>query len=237
MDLIMCTSRGKNLESFMNHHHDNPLISTRFIVRSGSPILNLAKEATHIINHSPIPNSQIHVYFIAGLIEITEKITDTHYQEIIFNDSYFHTESTTIPIFQQCADIITTTNARPCFATITPMHIETWNNIRLQQNHTSYLLHHNQYESMQYNLNKATAAVNQRITELNIANNMQTPRLAQHCFYKPQSRKLFPKFRHHLLPDGIHLSNDLKEKWTETLALTISVNRIMSSPHIINHML
>ena len=55
MDLVMCTSRGKGLEDAVYSLPENPIINPHFIVRPGTPILNLTREAENIIAHSSIP--------------------------------------------------------------------------------------------------------------------------------------------------------------------------------------
>ena len=230
MDLIMCTSRGRGLEEAMLTLPENPLLNTHFIVRPGAQIRRLADEAHDIILKSPISSHCIIVYFIAGLCDITQKISDHHYQEIIFNDSFPEAPTRIMPLFTAASNTILNTGATPCFTTITPMHLQTWNTHRLNTHRTNYLLHHQHYDSMQSNLIKATAEINQHITEINITNNIQTPRLAQHTLYKPGAHSTTHRFRYHLLPDGVHLNNNLKQKWAQTLAETISINRINSSP-------
>ena len=50
-----------------------PYHQPHFFVHAGTPILDLTRVAENIIAHSSTPNSLIQVYFIAGLIDITEK--------------------------------------------------------------------------------------------------------------------------------------------------------------------
>ena len=109
-----------------------------------------------------------------------------------------------------------------------PVHLNTWNEHRLNIHRTSYLLHHNHYDGMQTNPIKAVTEINSLITELNISNHIQTPRLAQHTLYKPGQRRPTYKFRHHLLADGIHASDTLKNIWAKTLADTMSLNRFLA---------
>ena len=228
MDLVMCTSRGKGLEDALYSLPENPIINPHFIVRPGTPILDLTREAENIITHSSTPNSLIHVYFIAGLIDITEKIKDHIYEEVIFNESSESAPPRVMSLIYQSSKSILNTGATPCYATITPMHLNTWNEHRLNIHRTSYLLHHNHYDSMQTNLNKAVTEINSLITELNIRNHIQTPRLAQHTLYKPGQRRPTYKFRHHLLADGIHASDTLKNIWAKTLTDTMSLNRFLA---------
>ena len=160
----------------------NPIINPDFIVRPGTPILDLTWEAENIIAHSSTPNSLIHVYFIAGLIDITKKIEDHIYEKVIFNESFEPAPSCVMSLNYQSSKSISKTGATPCYATITPMHLNTWNEHRLNIHRTSYLLHHNHYDSMQTNLIKTITEINSLITELYISNHIQTQDLHNiHC--------------------------------------------------------
>ena len=116
----MCTSRGKGLEDALYSLPENPIINPHFIVRPGTPILDLTREAENIITHSSTPNSLIHVYFIAGLIDITEKIKDHIYEEVIFNESPESAPPRVMSLIYQSSKSILKTGATPCYATITP---------------------------------------------------------------------------------------------------------------------
>ena len=78
-DLIMCTSRGRGLEEAMLTLPENPLLNTHFVVRLGAQIRELPDEAHYIILKSPVSSHRIIVYFIAGLCDITQKISDHYY--------------------------------------------------------------------------------------------------------------------------------------------------------------
>ena len=83
MDVIMCTSRGRHLKKYFEHSINPPTI----ITRPGSSIHHLTEEAVSIIEKHDSEPENIHVYFLAGLTDITEKIADQNYQEVIFIDS------------------------------------------------------------------------------------------------------------------------------------------------------
>ena len=192
-------------------------------------ILNLIREAENIIAHSSTPNSLIHVYFIAGLIAITEKIKDHIYEEV------FSTNHSNQPHLVSChvphlpiIEIHFKDWRHPMLCNYHPHaheHLE-WTSTNIHR--TSYLLHHNHYDSMQTNLIKTVTEINSLITELNISNYIQTPWLAQHTLYKPGQRQQTYKFRHHLLADGIHASDTLKIIWAKTLTDTMSLNRFLA---------
>ena len=88
MDLVMATSRGKGLSEEFDLLPENPLINPIFSIHPGRSLAFLTDKAIEIITNSPYPTHTIHVYFIAGLIDLSEKITDIHYKEFICNDSY-----------------------------------------------------------------------------------------------------------------------------------------------------
>ena len=70
MNLLMCTSRGKGVKPLVNQHS---IVFDHIIIRPGKSITTLAKEAIKIIHASPLNPSEIHVYFPAGLIDVTQK--------------------------------------------------------------------------------------------------------------------------------------------------------------------
>ena len=86
MDLVMATSHGKGLseEFSLKIPTSTPIFSTH----PGRSLSFLTDKAIEIITNSPYPTHKIHVYFISGLIDLSEKITDIHYKEFICNDSY-----------------------------------------------------------------------------------------------------------------------------------------------------
>ena len=67
--------------------------------------------------------------------------------------------SVTVKKMSQSIDVISQDisymGAKPCFATIVPMSIRKWNETRLEQGFTDYLLHQAHYEEMQRNLDRA----------------------------------------------------------------------------------
>ena len=109
----MCTSRGKGLEDALYSLLENPIINPHFFVRAGKPILDLTREAENIIAHSSTPNSLIQVYFIAGLIDITEK------SNITSMNISFSTNHSNQPNLVSCPSC--TNNPNP-FQRLAPLH-------------------------------------------------------------------------------------------------------------------
>ena len=68
--------------------------------------------------------------------------------------------------------------AKPCFMTIPPCSIETWNLHRLTTGRTTHLSHHKHYEDMQPNLISVINEINKFIVSINSSNEMSTPFIA-----------------------------------------------------------
>ena len=86
-DLTMTTSRGRDPYEEMPLLPVHDTINPIFSLHPGSSFTFLTATTIEITNHSPYPNRNMHVYFIADLIDLSEKITDTNYREYICNDS------------------------------------------------------------------------------------------------------------------------------------------------------
>ena len=68
MDLIMVISRGRDLYEEMELLPGHNAINSIYSVQPGSFFTFLTEAAIEIINHSPYPNRNMHVYFVAGMI-------------------------------------------------------------------------------------------------------------------------------------------------------------------------
>ena len=129
MNLILATSRGRGLGPIIQREHPN----TRVVTRPGQKYAALANEAKQIIASVKEKNSEIHVYFLAGFTDLTTMVRKGRYQEVTFTESPQEAVNRVIGEVENAADIILTTGAMVCFATIIPGNIEVWNNTRLQQ--------------------------------------------------------------------------------------------------------
>ena len=79
--------------------------------------------------------------------------------------------------------------AKPCFCTIVPCSLRMWNETRLEQHKTSFLLHHTQYQDMQTNLITAICDINKYIIFLNTQNKMYIPYIADAIIYHGGPKK------------------------------------------------
>ena len=228
MDIILASSRGREMNSELRKIHpcpDNLLI--KFIPSAGlSSLAGLVPSFTGRGEAGSID----HVYFLAGLCDVTNMSFDDrwsyefgHYEEVIFNESPHEAVSRVQEIYRSVSESVTKANAIPCFSTIPPMSLETWNTIRLNQQKTSFLIHHRQYESMQENLINTIIDINRFIIHLNIANQMTTPYLASTILSNVPGRKM--RVHYSRFSDGVHPTQELNKKWAKKLNNAIRDNR------------
>ena len=166
------------------------------------------------------------VYVIGGLPDLTEKIRDRAYEEVIYNESTFTTTPKIIHTITTIADHIRHLNAIPCFATISPMSLDTWNNTRMQQGKTSYLLHHRQYPTMNYLLNETIMDINNEIMDINSGNNVITPNLAAQII-KKRGKDREHRIKYSKMVDGCHPTKDIITKWIQDLDRVTKSNRYL----------
>ena len=190
----MATSRGRGLNNFFN---EDPTIELH--IHPGKTLAFLTHKALqHIQRHKSTTEgtkNHIYVYFLAGITDITYRdYIPTHttdkgiihtYEEVIHINTPDETTTRTINIFKNTAHQIADAGATPCFSTVVPCSLSTWNHLRLKQGKTTHLLHHRHYDDMQVNLQKAIVNINHYIQDLNTQYNMQTPKIAK-CIKKNQ---------------------------------------------------
>lgn len=216
------------MEADIRSHLENPTCLTMRAV-SGGRLMGLCNIATSIINHHHHP-STCHVYFLAGLCDITYRDFDPNYSHNICYDEVSFTDSPDQTIFRltneinSISDHIISLGAKPCFATIVPSSLRAWNETRLEQQKTAFLLHHTQYDDMQANLISAISSINKHIIEVNNSNNMATPYIAETVMSNTGPNKP-PRIHYKRLTDGVHPSPTLRDKWINKLVHAIKINR------------
>ena len=224
MDLVMATSRGKGLAPLLRN--DSLKIPIIVEPHGGAFIEDLTNMAVDIIDRSHFKPKDIHVYYIAGLPDITVKEKGPHYQEVIFNESPEEATSRVSGIIANAEQAIKDMGAVPCFSTIAPMSLRSWNNFCLDNHRTSHLLHFRHYPDMQDLLIEATIAINQYIFSVNISNNMMTPRLGETILHKQNSHKKHRIRYGRLDKDGVHLIDQTKYMWADIFLESSIKNRI-----------
>ena len=204
MDLVVATSCGRSLEHYFKHRW-----SAHIIWRSGASIKSLVKEADEFLKHHRGNSRPHHVFFMAGLPDLTERKRGKSYEEVISEETPEEVPirmKNTITSAQE--SIQDNHNAKTCFATITPISLETWNNHCLSTRRTSFL----KYESMQDNLIQATVGINKYIISSNDKNGMATPRLAKKIIKKSGKFRKTPRVYYAKLPDGVHPNENTAEE-------------------------
>ena len=213
MNIIMATSRGEGLKKI---YKGKPAIQLH--VHKGSTLAFLTHTALrhiHKLKRDPQHrDTDIHIYFMAGICDITYKdelphrrdwdayTKKHHYEEVIFMESP-HEASTRIKTqLLNAAHQISSAGAAPCFCTIPPCSISTWNHERLKQRKTTHLLHFRHYDDMQVNLQKAILDINRYIITLNIAHNMITPKIAVNIVKKSGAKRSHRYFYERLAVRG-----------------------------------
>ena len=171
-----------------------------------------------LYHHPPIHMGKPHFYIMAGICSITSKLSSPGYQEVIFNDTGDLLERVGKEIdyveghtFNQ--------GGVPIFCTIMPMSIKTWNMNRLTCRKTKYLLHENEYDIMQTNLENFIQIVNDRIIKKNISNGVSTP-LVHRTLTRNRKGRQYTLYKN--LTDGCHPNE------TVILGIIQSLNRAIA---------
>ena len=241
MDICVSTSRGRDL-----------VLPNQHVIPGG--LLNelvdeaLSRRNRWLMRRAGGPNF---VYILGGLPDTTVKIKDKEYKylgrvlkqkytEVIFPDSPYHVDDqgTRIPTEQytQLVRKFQTANARilqagaiPVFATVTTMSIPLYNEHCYEQNWTTYQIHSDQYEDMQYLLNDTLDLLNNEICRINDANLVETPHLAA-CVTSKRGVGQGHRVRYSRLWDGCHAGQNLAIKWQSIMDGAIPRNRDRHTP-------
>ena len=227
MDVIFSSSRGRDLYSPLSKLHRDPEYLYIY-TRGGATLKSLQYAAYDYLDWTSDPTN-CHVYFVAGMCDLTFKDTDRRwshkvkYEEVLFKGSALDTITRMTHLIDCISGHTLFMGAKPCFATILPMSLRTWNNYRLEQGKTSFLLHHNHYVEMQEAMNFAIRKINQHIHAVNASNTMVTPSLASSVVEYRGLKK--PRVYYSRFTDGVHPGEDLIEKWAKLLDRAIVRNR------------
>jgi hypothetical protein len=181
----------------------------------------------NIYNHGgpAIMNGETHFYIVAGLCNVTTKVTDrrNNYSEIIFSG---HTSTVLENAKFQILNLqkyILDQSSTPIFSTIVPSHIETQNSKCFDKNKTRYLLHSHEYHQMQDNEMSVIKKLNQFILTLNKELGLTTPFLHRSVMHNSHQHQQYFQFRK--LPDGCHASLKINNIWAKEITHAIALNR------------
>ena len=208
-------------------------------IEPGAPLKELQNLAYDYLEESDDPTND-HIYFMSGICDLTKKTkinSDFQYEEVKFVETVSEAESRMTDLVDKITEHILFMGAKPCFATIIPMSLRKWNETRLEQGRTDYLLHQARYGEMQRNLDKVVLSTNKYLQTVNMSNQMETPHLESTVVEHRIGRA--PRFHFGRLVDGVHAppydaeklpQENLVWKWADRLNQAITVNRRINFP-------
>ena len=183
------------------------------------------------------PSQPIHVYFLAGLPNITsfDHSKDWKYQEVVFWETAQEACNRVVTDIEEAESTVLGLGAIPCFCTVGPMSLRAWNTTRLHQRKTTHLKHSQHYlgpssehpdytQNMQIELKNATTLINQKICKIKENNEMYTPKIAEQIFKSPQANRA-PRMRYSKFVDGVHPDPLVTLCWAEEVLGAIIRNR------------
>ena len=224
-DVVFASSRGGGLQE---------LSGITCYSTPGARLSTLVAQAEEYIRSHKNPTG-LHVYFVAGLCDITTKLhhptlsppnsmRKSRYQEVIMGETIRHKTDQLKRIYDQAITRMTPYGARPIFCTIPPCNLLDWNLSRLDKRKTAYLQHVNRYEEMQTNLEEVIIEINRYIWKLNSeVLGSFTPDLTSSMSKKEGGKKR--RFFYKRLSDGVHPSQELRSAWAVKLQEAINSNR------------
>ena len=173
-----------------------------------------------IFHHPPLTNLKTHFYIFAGICDLTTMLRAKNYQEVVF---YGHptTVEDCMSVIDATSDEIVKLGAVPIFCTIPPLHLLTWNTLRLEQGKTSVLKHKEKYPEMQSSLESAVQVVNSLIVQKNAERHLATPTLHT-CMARSKNKKIYHLYK--MLPDGCHPGEEMTHKMVSSFQRAVSLN-------------
>ena len=226
MDIILASSRGRGIEEEIWARPPYPE-NVKILSMGGGSLQDLQFTAYDLLYDHPDPTN-CHVYLFAGLCDVTKKESEKnytnnkHYEEVIYNENPKDTVEKITTLIDKISAHILYFAAKPIFCPIITMNIQHWNYTRLDQHKTSFLLHHKHYADMQQLLNRSIDEINRYIHTVNTNNDMVTPFLADTIMTKSNTQQ---RIHYTRLSDGVHASEDLREKWAKCICRAIKFNR------------
>ena len=225
----MASSRGKGLKPLIQELHPNP---DKLVVTwtPGGSLERIQDYGYKHVMDSDDPTN-CHVYYFAGLCDITYFDRDPEYNEHERYEEVLIKDSTT-DIVNRVTETIDNISrhtlflaAKPVFCPILTCSIKDWNITRCDQNRTSFLLHHNSYEDMQFTLNQSIRQLNSYIVETNLRNDAITPFLENTIMTR--SSLAPPRIHYDRFTDGVHPREKLRKKWDTRLFNAMKANQVV----------
>ena len=186
-------------------------------------------ETTLIYNRRP----DTIIYIVGGMPDLTTRVKEgrgpSRYEEVIFKEDVEEAVERVAELYRRANLEVKQTGVTPVFATISPIHLRTWNLERLAQRKTTHLQHIHEYRHMQNQHELCVQILNRHISAINEENGMQTPRLAKHVLQKRGKNQNYRFRTDRFGKDGCHPSQKLVERWIRELQECMEVNRVRIS--------
>lgn len=220
---LYAASRGAPLKPIV----ENEVQYSSFYYKGGAKMEELRDRALYDIQNHHDPESCIVYMAGGGLPSLTRRDIDKSwfrgvwYEEVIFVEEEDAAVERMNTLIDNIDLSIRLTGATPCFSTIVPMSLDIWNNIRLDQGKTHYLLHHNHYVDMQHFLINAIIRINTHIISVNVKNQVATPHMFDQvstCLHGSE------RIHYERFIDGVHLNNNFSIKCAKKLMKAINHN-------------
>ena len=199
--VIYTDSRGRGLKEYIGREFNSNGVQTTIVSRSGAKLADLISEAEGALNRNR------HIAYLvisAGICDLTTRV----FGEVRVL-RYIRNQETIDSLKSQIAGIYTNFPDRINIATIYPASLQNY-----QQHHNrSELTAENKAE--QDSLLSDIAELNKVIVSCNIETDKQTINLGGlflRSSIKKKEKKRVAKLNHNYLPDGVHPSDEAKEK-------------------------
>jgi hypothetical protein len=177
-----------------------------------------------IILHQGEENARTHIYIWVGICNITKRIKEKKYEEVIFSKAAANKEREDLFVeLQQLSTHIYQQYAAPIFCPIIAMDLRQWNEHRLASKKTTVLKYADQYSIMQKDLEHEVAVFNQHLIKMNVENGLTTPMINQDFLHSRGKGRVTPRYRE--LVDGCHPSGPLLMRFKKSITKAMKKNK------------
>ena len=236
MDIVLCSSRGRELEEdgLLHMRHANPH-NLRLVMKPGGTYRRLANKVRPLlVGMTEREKQECNIFLFAGLCDVTLKDQDEDYypgvpyDEVLFNESPQEAYTRVVREIRYAEHTIQALGPKPIFCTIVPSSLQKLNTHRLKKGYTAFLMHYTHYDDMQHLLNQTIHTLNNKITEINLSNHVFTPRMGETILTNKSRNQSGTGKRIHYsrLWDGCHPDENLVIEWADKLSHSIFKNRL-----------
>ena len=229
MNILVSSSRGVGLHNLIKEDVGEwGGLSTKVISGGTFDLTTIAaKEIISSLGHTENPP---HVYFMAGIPDITTLIKDKYFgqnhREVILENTEEQTISKVKDEIIKADKEIRDAGAKPIFCTITNMSISQHNTFLHTHKKTDILLHQDSYNTMQSHLDNILKEINDTIITHNRNTGVATP----HCHsiirkHRGRSGAGYYITDFSALYDGLHGSEKAQKLWAKAIKGAIKKNQ------------